>query len=87
MPKMIVTATSGNTVNMRKLPDSTADIIARIPIGTVVESESSALGWHLIKYKDNRGYMMDKFLTSNSSLSELKIELQKILQLLDKLED
>jgi SH3-like domain-containing protein len=41
MAKMIVTAPSGNTVNMRQSPDSTALIVAKVPVRAVVEAEAS----------------------------------------------
>lgn len=95
MAKMIVTAPSGNTVNMRQSPDSTALIVAKVPVRAVVEAEASQQGWCAIQYDNKSGYMMDKFLkpqnssssSSSSSLAELKAELQKILKMLDSLED
>lgn len=60
-----VTATSGNTVNMRSTPSSANDknIIARIKIGETVDvlAETDAT-WAQISYKGNTGYMMRKFL-------------------------
>ena len=63
---MIVYATSGKTVNMRTLPNTSSLIIQAIPIGTEVEILENGNTWSKIKYLEMEGYMMSKFLRESS---------------------
>jgi len=58
----IVTANSGTTVNMRKIPDRSGAVIKRIPIGDLVEIRTQAKGWAQICHGRDIGYMMDEFV-------------------------
>lgn len=57
-----VTAESGGTVRMRKLPTTDSDSIAKVPVGTDVEVLEGADGWAKINHNGQNGYMMDRFL-------------------------
>ena len=57
-----VTAPSGSTVNFRKTPSLNGSIIARIPLGTIVDIKDPGEEWCKIKYNKKTGYMMAKFL-------------------------
>ena len=73
---MIVSASSGKTVNMRTEPNSSASILQAIPIGSTVEVLETNGAWSKIKYLTMDGYMMTKFLTNESNIS--KEDLKKI---------
>ena len=51
MSKLVVTATSGKTVNMRTQPSTSSSIIQSIPIATEVELvEKTSDAWYKIEY-------------------------------------
>ena len=76
--KMYVTATSGSTVNLRAQPNTSAQVIQRIPLTTEVEFiEAVSTDWYKIKYKSQEGYIMKKFLTDGTSKVS-KNDLQRI---------
>ena len=60
--KAAVTASSGNTVRMRKRPDGSAPEVAKVPIGQTVDVLESADGWAKISWNGKTGYMMAQFL-------------------------
>lgn len=57
-----ITASTGNTVNMRQSPSSSAKVIAQIAVGQVVDVTSAAGDWSTITWNGKSGYMMTKFL-------------------------
>ena len=57
-----VYAGTGKTVRMRIKPNTNANIIEEIPIGTEVEVNDVMDGWSQITYHGVGGYMMSKFL-------------------------
>ena len=61
---------------MRAEPNSSARVIQAVPIGTEVQELERGGTWTKIKYLEMEGYMMTKFLTSNSKIS--KADLQRI---------
>ena len=64
----IVTAPSGNTVNLRAAPDTTSTIVRRVPIGERVEIKTAAgNAWRFVAWKDSSGYMMTQFLEPDES--------------------
>lgn len=68
MSKLIVTANSGKTVNLRQQPSTTSKIIQAIPLTTEVDFiEKTSDQWYKIKYQDKEGYMMAKFLKQKQS--------------------
>lgn len=66
-----VTATSGQTVNLRQRPDKNSLIIARVPIGTPVQVSETADGWAQVTYGNHTGYMMTQFLKTSLDTAEL----------------
>jgi uncharacterized protein YraI len=58
----IVTATSGGTVRMRKLPTTDSDTLVKIRVGSTVTVNESADGWAQIVYDGITGYMMSQYL-------------------------
>ncbi len=58
----VVTAPTGSTVNFRRSPSLKGALIKRIPIGTTVEIVSPGEEWASIRYNNQTGYMMAKFL-------------------------
>lgn len=61
--KAMVFAAEGRTVNLRKRPNSSGDLLDRVPIGAEVTVNESAQGWAQVSWNGKTGYMMDKFLT------------------------
>lgn len=59
----IVTADSGKTVNMRASESTGSAVLFKIPIGTIVDVESTTDDWAKILYKGKQGYMMNKYLS------------------------
>lgn len=68
MSKLIVTANSGKTVNLRQQPSTTSKIIQAIPLAAEVDFiEKTSDQWYKIKYQDKEGYMMAKYLKQKQS--------------------
>lgn len=59
-----VWAQSGATVNMRKEPGGS--VIARLPIGRVVETGSAGAGWTMVVSGEAQGYVQSAFLRENA---------------------
>lgn len=57
-----VTALSGNTVNMRQSPSSSAKVVTQIAVGQVVDVTGAAGDWSTITWNGKSGYMMSKYL-------------------------
>lgn len=53
---------SGTTVNMRKDKAKTADIIARVPVGSEVRVVTDAGQWCYVGYGDKIGWMMANYI-------------------------
>lgn len=87
MSQARVTASNSSPVKFRKSPNG--EVIRTIAQGTVVKVlERHDETWSKIEVGNEQGYMMTKFLAPLlNDFSELKAELRKVLQLLDKLED
>ena len=93
MNELIVTATSGKTVNLRIKPSKGSMIIDTVPIHTKVELVNKFSDeWYEIKYKNHQGYMMAQFLKSSTSnklsqedIREVYNSLKETLTLLEKL--
>lgn len=92
MSKLIVTANSGKTVNMRLQPTTTSKIVQAIPLSSEVELiEKTSTTWYKIKYLDKEGYMMAKYLKqkqSNISQEDLRkvySSLNETLTLIEKI--
>lgn len=85
-----VVAKSGNTVNFRATMNG--EILAAIPIGTIVDVINQPTQiWSEIKFNNQTGYMMTKFLqkieTSDDKikLQEIKAKLEEAIALINKL--
>lgn len=92
MSKLIVTATSGKTVNMRKQPSTSAPILQQIPLSTEVELiEKSSDLWYKVEYSGTQGYMMAKYLKQKQStisqddLRKVYNSLNETLALIEKI--
>lgn len=78
MDKAKVYSSNGGAVRMREAPSTTAKIIMTIEPNTEVELLQKSADWSKIKYAGKEGYMMNKYLITNSSSSVNKADLQKI---------
>ena len=92
MSKLIVTATNGKTVNLRKQPNTSSGIVKQIPISTEVELiEKSSDTWYKINYNGTEGYMMAKYLKQKQStisqedLRKVYNSLSETLSLIEKI--
>lgn len=92
MNKLIVTAKSGKTVNLRLKPSKESAILRRVPTNAAIELISKYSDeWYVVKYQDTQGYMMAEFLkTKSSTLSQEDIRevynsLSETLKLIEKL--
>lgn len=63
MVKMVITAASGSTVNVRKQPSENAPLVDRLPIGTVVDASDDRNGWRAIIHGGVSGYVKAQFLS------------------------
>ena len=52
----------GSTVNLRNVPSTSGDIIARIPVGTVVDVIEDMGRWCNVAVQGYNGYMMSNYL-------------------------
>ena len=71
---------TGNTVNMRRSPSTKADIIKRVPVGTMVNVISDEGKWCEIEFDGTIGYMVSDYLEygdhaneSNGAISEAEL--------------
>ena len=79
--KATVTAPSGNTVNVRLVPDG--DIVDRLAIGSTVNVVSEVNGWSRIYYEEKAGWMKSAFLQRAGDREDLILaKLDEILMLL-----
>ena len=56
----VVVAQNGKTVNMREEPGG--KVMAKVPVGDVVDVLDESTGWRRILYHSNVGYMQEAFL-------------------------
>lgn len=85
-----VVAQSGSTVNMRSAPSKSAQLIAQVPIGTIVDVYEKGDEWCKIGYKGSTGYMMTKFLEfqdtpSGDTVVVSKADLETIYMMVGKM--
>lgn len=92
MSKLIVTADVGNTVNLRRSPSLTSEIIMRVKVKeevTLIEKISE--NWCKVEYDNKEGYMMAKYLKSSSKtisqedLRKVYDSLRETLTLIEKI--
>lgn len=60
--KALVTAATGGTVRMRKLPTTDSETLKKVPVGSAVLVNESAEGWSQITHEGTTGYMMSQYL-------------------------
>lgn len=53
---------TGNTVNMRKSPSRTADIVCKVPVGAEIDIIDDQGQWCEIAYDGKTGYMMSNYI-------------------------
>lgn len=68
-----VSASTGNTVNMRQSPSSSAKVVTQIAIGQIVDVTSAAGDWSTIIWNGKSGYMMSKYLTKVDGSEDNKV--------------
>ena len=82
-----VIAASGDTVNLRGEPSTTASIIKRIPIGSIVKGNSCAAeGWTAVEADGAHGYMMSKFLQKQDESSVIDELIKQVDELNKKID-
>lgn len=90
MTQMMVTASSGSTVNRRVAPKAGAALLDRIKIGTVVTVVATDGTWSTVQYDGVTGYMMSQYLTeldSTDTTTETDTTLAELLERVQKLEE
>lgn len=59
---VLPTGATGNTVNMRRVPSRSSDIIAKVPVGAEVQVAGDSGQWCQVEYQGKGGYMMSNYL-------------------------
>lgn len=72
MQTAVVTAQSGQTVNLRKTPGG--DLTDRVPVGATVTVEESGGEWSRVEYGGKSGWMMSRFLDTADASEEIRLE-------------
>ena len=89
--QMTVTARNGEPVRVRAHPATSAETIARLKVGTVVNAGDCVNGWRQIAYGDNQtGFMMERFLRSADASGDRTLTEREYNELCDarvRLED
>lgn len=87
-----VVAKTGSTVNFRSSPSKNAQIIAKIPFGTIVDVlQEVNTEWAKIQYNGTKGYMMREFLVKENNktlyeqLQQIRAQVVDTLTLIDNL--
>lgn len=80
MQIMVVTADSGNTVNLRTRPDKAAPVLAKVPIGEAVQVLSLSGGWATVQRDGVTGYMMARYLNAQGEAAPTLEERVKQLE-------
>lgn len=63
MAKVVLPAgASGSTVNMRRTPSRSSDIVTKVPVGAEVQVLGDSGQWCQISYGDRTGYMMSNYI-------------------------
>lgn len=91
MTQMMVTASSGSTVNRRVAPKAGAALLDRIKIGTVVTVVATDGTWSTVQYDGTTGYMMSQYLqeldSTDSTTTDTDTTLTELLERVQKLEE
>lgn len=67
---VLPTGATGSTVNMRRVPSRSSDVIARVPVGAEVEVAGDSGQWCQVRYQDKTGYMMSNYLEYTGQTGE-----------------
>lgn len=59
---MVVTAQTGQTVNLRKKTSTKSALVERVPVGSVVKISEQVNGWSKVVYKKWSGWMSNQYL-------------------------
>ncbi len=51
-----------STVNLRAAPNTTSDVLAKIPGGSLIDADNCADGWCAVTWKDKSGFAIQKVL-------------------------
>ena len=92
MSKLIVTASGGNTVNLRSTPSLSSSVLIQVKINSKVDFiEKVNDDWNKVRYGRYEGYMMAKFLKdpeqtkiSQDDLRAVYDSLKETLALIEK---
>lgn len=63
----VVKSSNGKGLNLRSEPTMNGDILATIPYGAQVGVYMLGGGWAYVRYQNQNGYVMSKFLTSSKN--------------------
>ena len=64
----MVTAPSGGTVRMRKMPTTDSDTLIKVPVGKTVMVRETAQGWSQVEWDGMIGYMMSQYIQPVSTM-------------------
>ena len=67
---VLPTGASGSTVNMRKKDSKSSDLVARVPVGSIVAITEDMGEWCAIMYDGKAGYMMANYLEYDGQQGE-----------------
>lgn len=77
---MVVTANSGNTVNLRTRPDTASPVLAKVPIDEAVQVLGVEDDWATIQRDGVTGYMMAQYLKAQGETTPTLAERVKQLE-------
>ncbi len=79
----IVTAPSGETVNLRIRANTSASLVERVPVGSRVTVLGTGSKWAKVQYGTKAGYMMTQFLTMEEPEPVKELTLEERVALLE----
>lgn len=92
----VVTAPTGNTVNLRKGPSTNNTILEKVPIGATVDVLERGGTWCKVRHGSIIGYMMTEYLRESkpddmpaetkSSLARIRVQLLELARQLEEIE-
>ena len=70
-----VTVTTANNLNLRSVPDVTGDVLAVVPVGTILKATArdTSSSWVLVNYQNTNGWLFTAWLTSNAPYAILPV--------------
>ena len=76
--KMRVHTANGGPLNLRASTSTSSTLLGTIPNNTVIDVTAVNASWYQTTYNDKIGFVMSKYLVSNSSDSTNREKLQAI---------